>query len=126
MNFIQEVFTGESKAIHKQNIHKTTDHSSAVRSCSKEWKDPVGFRDEMKNKRYQARSNHRDGALSTFFIPQEKPPFIKKEFPTLKKGISTGYLSSSFIYTLTALFSRKDVSINRRKSHHDPISFNYR
>lgn len=84
-----------------------------------EWKDPVGFRDEMRNKRYQTRSNHRDGSLSTFFIPKEKPPFIKKEFQTWRKDACTGYLSSPFnIYGLGSLDSRKRVNNNRRKSHH--------
>ena len=69
-----------------KNIKRLKTNSSTVRSCGKEWKDPADFRDEMRNKRYQTRSNHRDGALSPFFIPKEKPPFIKKEFQTVGKG----------------------------------------
>ena len=110
MKFIQEVFTGKSKAIHRQNKHKTTDHSSAVRSCSKEWKDPTGFRDEMRNKRYQAGSNHRDGALSPFFIPKEKPPFIKKEFQTRGEGaVCTGHPFLTLFYIHINVFSFKGI-----------------
>lgn len=85
-----------------------------------EWKDPVGFRDEMRNMRYRTRSNHRDGALSTFFIPKEKPPFIKKEFQTWKEGaVCTGPLPSPFnIYGLGSLDSRENSHNNRRTSHH--------
>ena len=128
----QVVDSKEISSIHKKvdrfniivlnlNIDRST-----VRSCGKEWKDPAGFRDEMRNKRYRTGSNHRDGALSPFFIPKEKPPFIKKEFQTWRKDACTGRFSSPFsIYGSGYKDSRKSININRRKSHHAPFQFHH-
>ena len=126
MNYLQEVFTGISKAIHIRNKDKTTDDSSVVHSHSKKWKDLAGFRDEMKNNCYQTRPNHKDGSFLSFFIPKEKASKHLKKFHTSKKSICTEYFSSSFIYTITTLISSKDIIINRKESHHDQLLSNYR
>tara|TARA_R110002050_G_C8878057_1_gene508623 strand:- start:1026 stop:1406 length:381 start_codon:yes stop_codon:yes gene_type:complete len=126
MNYLQEVFTGISKAIHIRNTDKTTDDSSVVHTHSKEWKDLAGFRDEMRNNCYQTRPNHKDGSFLSFFIPKEKASKHLKKFHTSKKSICTEYFSSSFIYDFLSLKSRKIANNNRKKSHHDQLSFIYR
>jgi len=94
-------------------ISTVTNNGSAVQNCSKKRKDPAGFRDEMKHMPYQTGSILTNGTLLSFFIPKEKPPAYRKEFPSLKKG--TKCLSSSFIYALTPLFSRRLIKNSRLK-----------
>jgi hypothetical protein len=126
MNYLQEVFTGRCKATHIRNKDKTTDDSSVVHSHSKKWKDLAGFRDEMKTKRYQTRSNHRDGALLNFFIPEENASQAK-ELLTWRKNTCTGYFSSPFdIYSLNTIKSRLIQNNNRKEPHHDQLLFNHR
>jgi hypothetical protein len=126
MKYLKESFIGKRNTKHTQDIKKgALTQSSAVHSCSKEWKDLVGFRDEeMRNKRFPTRSIHGNGALSSFLNPEEKPP-LWNELLTPKKGIIKECLSSSFIYDLWCNKSRKTGKDNRSRKSHNGQLFNY-
>jgi hypothetical protein len=121
MKYLKKNITGMCQVQQQKSIEMDSlRNSSAVRSCSNKRKDLVGLRDEMKLKRYQTRSDQKDGALSPFFIPEEKPPLHnKKEFLTSKESaVYQPFFPSFIIYDLNKKRSIKIYGNNRRKSHH--------